>query len=68
MCHEFILYFIFEDPMPMEWYKVYEFTPSALRDLDLKLNLQNGPTASPSLTISWSINIDSEYIWEWEWE
>ncbi|KAL7884387.1 hypothetical protein AOLI_G00071570 [Acnodon oligacanthus] len=48
-----------QDLMPMEWYKVLEFTPSALRDLDLKLNLQNGPTASPSLTISWSINIDS---------
>uniref|UniRef100_A0A3B4C390 IL17RA/B N-terminal domain-containing protein n=1 Tax=Pygocentrus nattereri TaxID=42514 RepID=A0A3B4C390_PYGNA len=48
-----------QDLMPTEWYEVYDFTPSALRDLDLKLNLQNGPTASPSLTISWSINIDS---------
>ncbi|KAL6456560.1 hypothetical protein MHYP_G00351040 [Metynnis hypsauchen] len=45
--------------MPMEWYTVQKFTPSALRDLHLKLNLQNGPTASPSLTITWSINIDS---------
>ncbi|KAI4895093.1 hypothetical protein NFI96_026226 [Prochilodus magdalenae] len=53
-----------EDSVPAEWFKVHESIPSALHDLDLKLNLNNGPTASPSFNISWSINIDStiQYI------
>ncbi|XP_076859161.1 interleukin-17 receptor B [Brachyhypopomus gauderio] len=42
--------------VPKEWLQVHKSNPSPLHDLSVKLISENG--SSPSLNISWAINID----------